>query len=126
MRKHLLPLIATDGDGAVGAVYVTLEIQIRLHLQKVREDLSEGPLFVTSGHPVIVVLGEAAEDDLTIDGAGTASDLPTRDGDGLRLLWSRSPHIAPGMGTKGGLQEIVPSLEVVRQAVELWIIGSRL
>ena len=68
--------IAPDRNRAVVAVEVaSAEVQVRLHLVEVGQAASEAPLVVAPRGPAVVVLGNATQQHLTVDGAGAASSL---------------------------------------------------
>src|ERR671922_2756213 len=96
MREPLLPLIAAHGDRTTGTVEVPPIIQVVFHLTEVGQDLEKGPLIIAPGRPVVIVLRDAAVEDLPIDGAGAAGRLAAGDGE-LGLVGGDGCHKTPTM-----------------------------
>lgn len=84
------------------AVEVAREIPICLQLTEIGEDLAEGPLLIATGRPIVVVLREASEEELAVDGAGATGRLATGEGDGLGWLRGSAGRVPPIMRAKGG------------------------
>src|SRR5215510_2373460 len=125
MGKPLLRLVSAHGDRTIGAVEVPPEIQIVFHLAEVRQDFEEGPLVIAPGGPVIVVLRDAAVENLPIDGAGAPGRLAA----GYRqlgLLWGDGRHISPAMRAIGRQPHIVAELKVIGEMLEVRVIRSGL
>src|SRR5919108_4313058 len=125
MREPLLPLIAAHGDRTTGTVEVPPIIQVVFHLTEVGQDLEKGPLIIAPGRPVVIVLRDAAVEDLPIDGAGAAGRLATGYRQ-TRLLRGDGRHVCPAMGTISRQPDIVAQLEVIREMLEVRIIRSGL
>src|SRR5262245_3226553 len=65
-------------DRASVAMELIGEILVIFQLAKVGEQLLEAPLIVAHGGPGVIILRYPAQEDLAIDGAGTARHLTTR------------------------------------------------
>ena len=63
---------AVHGDRPLGAVEVAVEVGVGLDPLQAGQDLLPGPLRVAGGGPAVVVLRDAAQEDLGVDGAGAA------------------------------------------------------
>jgi hypothetical protein len=123
--QPLLRLVAAHGDRPAGAVEVPPKIQVVLHLAEVGQDLEERPLIIAPGGPVVVVLRDAAVEDLAIDSARTPGSLAARDRQ-LGLLRGDARHIAPAMGAVGRQPHIVAQLEVIGKSLEIRIVRPSL
>ena len=108
------------GIGAVAAVEVVLDIQIGFSLAEEGQDLQVGPLLVAEGFPPLEVLGQAAQVDLAIDGAGTADDLALGDVD-LALLVVDGAVQIPG-DRRSGLLALV-GVAVADDVGEMFRVG---
>ena len=83
-RLPVLLLEAVADNGAAGAMEVTgivLVGGVGLDHIEVGHQLLEVPLVVSPLRPIVVVLGNAAEEDLSVDGAGSAGHLAPGDFD---------------------------------------------
>ena len=109
------------------AVEVVADIHVRFHLAEVRQDVDERPLVVALGGPAVVVLGNAAQQHLPVDGAGSADHLAARRRQHLgllrRALGPPGPVVRRALGRGVGL---VAVLQVVGIMLVLGIVGPRL
>ena len=122
--EQVFELVALGDDGAVAAVEVVLEVQVGFELAIVWQDILEAPLIVAEGDPVVEVVGDGAEEDLSVDGAGAAHDLAAWD-----------VHRRGGIGRLAGEEPVVavfdveevracakPELDVVWHVVEVGVV----
>ena len=77
---------AMADDGPVRAVVVVAVSGVRLQLAEVRQRVLECPLIVAPRRPAVVVVWHAAQENLPIDGAGSARYLAARHQHRLCLL----------------------------------------
>ena len=115
-------LAAVADYRAVGAVKVVGIGCVGFQLAEVRQRLLKAPLVVAPFCPRIVILRNAAQEYLAVDGAGTARDLAAWDKHGLCFVGGPSrelPVVVAGhnVGGRG-----VAVLHFLRQAVQVWIV----
>ena len=77
-RQPGLALVAAHRHRAVEAVEVVYYVGVGFQLAEIRQALDEGPLVIAPLGPTVVVLGNAAQEHLAVDGAGAADHLATR------------------------------------------------
>ena len=125
--QELLALEAAGDDGAVGVVEVIAgEVGVGLDAAQEREQLDEAPFVVAHLGPGVVVLGDAAEEDLAVDGAGAAGDLAAGDhhgGCGFGGFAPELPVVVAGHDVGGGG---VAELDLVGQLLELGVVRAGL
>ena len=100
-RGPSLAGVVADGDRAVGAVEIVVEVGVVLQLAEVGQAVDVGPSLVARGGPSVVVLGCAPDEGLAVDGAGTSQHLAAGDGHGL-LFGSGGAGERPVVGGAGG------------------------
>ena len=121
---HLLPLVPPDRDGAIVAVKVPAgKVQIVLQLPEVRQNTRESPLGVAPFGPVVVVLGNTAEHDLSVDGAGAAGGPASGNNDRVRLKGGSGSLIVPAMRPVSRPPHVIAVLQVYWQLLEVGIVG---
>src|SRR5882724_6872801 len=125
MWQPFLTFVAADRDRTTGAMEVPPKVQVVFHLAEVGQDFQIRPFIIAPGRPVVIVLWDAAVEDLSIDGARAAGRLTARDGE-LGLLWSDGRDKTPAMGTIGGQPHVIAELEVIREMFKIWVIRSGL
>ena len=126
-RQPFLALVAAHGDGAGVAVeVVAAEVQVVFQTPEVGQHFGERPFVVAPDGPVVVVLGDAAEQHLAVDAAGAAHSLAAGDDDGFILLGSAPGGVAPavGVGAVGGTPDVVALFEVNGQVLKVGIVGA--
>ena len=120
-----LALVAADGNGAVEAVEVVDDVGVGLQLAEVGQALDEGPLVVAPLGPAVVVLGNAAQEDLAVDGAGAADDLAAGDDDVLGADGAAPAGEGPVVGRAHlGRAGRVAELQIVGGLLEVSVIGA--
>ena len=77
-RQPGLALVAAHRHRAVEAVEVVNYVRIGFQLAEIGQALHERPLVVAPLGPTVVVLGNAAQEHLAVDGAGPAHHLAAR------------------------------------------------
>ena len=122
-RQPGLLLVAAHRNGAVKAVEVVVDIRVRLQLAEVGQGLDEGPFVVAPGCPVVVVLGDAPQQHLAVNGAGTAHHAAPGHGHGVALLpgGDAGEGIVVG-GVDGGSHLVVAVLQVVGVGLEIGVV----
>ena len=73
--QPLVLLEAPHGHRTFGAVKIVPDVRIRFLLPEVRQNLQILPLVIAHGGPIFKVLGQPAQENLAIDGAGPAHHL---------------------------------------------------
>ena len=125
-RQPILALEASGDDGTVVAVEVVGEIGVGLQAAETAQQVREAPLVIAHGGPTVVVLGDAPQEHLAVDGAGTAGDLATGHHDlGVfrGAVPGELPVVVAGHHVGGGG---VAELHLVGQVVEVGVIGAGL
>ena len=123
-REPLLALETAGDDGAVVAVEVVGEVGVRLQAAEAAQQVLEAPLVVAHGGPGVVVLGDAAQEHLAVDGAGAAGDFAAGNHDLGVLSGAVSgelPVVIAGHDVGGGG---VAELHLIGQVLEVGVVGS--
>ena len=125
--KQLLPLEAAGDDGPVGVVEVIAgEVGVGLDAAQEGQELDEAPLVVAHLGPGVVVLGDAAQEHLAVDGAGAAGDLAPGDHHGRSGVGGLAPElpvVVAGHDVGGGG---VAELDLVGQLLEVGVVAAGL
>src|SRR5262245_4591152 len=125
MWQPFLTPVAAYGDRATGTMEIPPKVQVVFHLPEVGQDFQIRPFIIAPGRPVVIGLWDAAVEDRSIDGAGSARRLPARDSE-LGLLRGDGRDKTPAMGTVGGQPHVIAELEVIGEMFEIWVIRSGL
>ena len=80
-RRPLLPFPPHDGDGAVAAVKIVLNIQIGLGAAVERQHLQIAPFGVAERFPALEILRQPPQENLPVNRPGAADNLALRDVD---------------------------------------------
>ena len=119
------PLEAVHDDGAFAAVKVARKVGVRFYFVEIRDQLLKVPLIVALRSPGVVVLGHPSQEDLTVDGAGAAGDLASRDHHRpslVRRLADELPVVVAGHDVRlGGVAEF----HFVGQVIEVRVVFPR-
>ena len=83
-RQPGLALVAAHRHRAVEAVEVVNYVGVGFQLAEIGQALHERPLVVAPFGPTVIVLGNAAQEHLAVDGAGAADHLAARNHHVLR------------------------------------------
>ena len=118
---------ANHGHRPIAAVKIVLHVGVRFQLAEEGQDVVVGPLVVSLGGPVVVVLGKAAQEHLSVDGAGTAHDAPPGDLDWLGLPVGGDGLVGPVEGrARRGCLLAGAVAEFGRPLLEVGVIGAGL
>ena len=125
--QQLIALEASGDDGAVGVVEVIAgEIGVSLDAAQEGEQLDVAPFVVAHLGPRVVVLGDAAEEDLAVDGAGAAGYLAAGNHHGRSSVGGLAPElpvVVAGHDVGGGG---VAELDLVGQLLEVGVVAAGL
>ena len=121
--QPVLPLGAAHRQRALGAVEVVAAVvPVVLQLAEEGQAVGELPLVVAPLGPQVVVLGNAAEDHLAVDGRRAAHGLAARDDHRLVLQRGGPPAQVPAVRPVGGQPRVVALFQVLGQVLEVGII----
>ena len=114
--------------GPSGAVEVAGIVQVggvRLHHIEVVHQLPEAPLVVSPLRPTVVVLGNAADEGLPVDGAGPAGHLAPGNLD-LGLIGAPGRVLPVVVAVPDALGRLVAVLDLLGEAVDVRVVMPRL
>ena len=113
-------------DWPVRAVVVVAVSGVRLQLAEVRQRVLECPLVVAPGRPAVVVVRHAAQEDLAIDGAGSARYLAARHQHRLRLICGARRELPVVVARHDVGRGRVAVLDLFGQVVQFGVVRPRL
>ena len=110
---------------ALRAVKVVADVEVSFHLPEIGQNVHEAPAVVALGGPAVVVFGHAAQQHLSVDGAGAADHLAPWRGQHLGLLGGTLGPPRPVVGRALGRGiGFVSVFQVIGIVFVLWIIRS--
>ena len=119
--------VADDGPArAVEVAGVVLVGGVRLHHVEVGHELLEAPLVVSPLGPVVVVLRNAADEYLPVDGAGAAGHPAPGHVYGRRAIGGPGLELPVVVAVPDALGGQVAVLHLLRQAVHVGVVRTRL
>jgi hypothetical protein len=125
-RQPVLRLMAAHWHRAFRTVEIVLYIGIGLQLPKKWQKVDVAPLVVTPFSPPVVILGDTAQENLAVDGAGAAHHLSPGHGDLVGLGRSGGADERPVMRRAHlGCGWTVAVFYVVGKSVEVRVVRSR-
>ena len=118
--------IAANGDRAVVAVNVASpKIEVSLHLVEVGQALGKAPLVVAPLGPAVIVLGNATQQHLAVDGAGAAGGPAPGNLQVGHFVGHVAP-VGPAVGPIRRQEHVVAQLDIVGQMVDRRIVRTGL
>ena len=125
-RQPFLPWEPSHRNRPLGAVKIVADVQIRLHLAEIGQNIHKRPPVVACGGPAVIILRRSPQQHLPVDGAGAAHHLAPRRRQQLRLL--RRALRPPGPVVRRPLRRrigLVAVLQIVRVMLIIGIVRPR-
>ena len=126
-RQPRFLLVAAHRDRAFRAVEVVVYVGVGLRHSEVGQGLYEGPFVVAPRSPVVIVLGDAPQKDLPVNGAGASHHPAPRHRHGCPLFGcgrSLEGPVVGGVHRRGKL--VIAELQVVGICLEVGVVRAGL
>ena len=125
-REPRLPFETVGDNRPVVAVEIIVEVRVGFQLPKEWKQFLEVPLVVALGGPRVIVLGDATQEDLAVDGAGASGNLASGNQHGRGGFGALADEL-PVMVTYHNVDfRGISELYFLGQVLELGIVRSRL